>query len=70
MAKFTFNQTDLKKLQRKMEGSIKDSIKSDLQHRYFDVECPKCKHTFKALPGKNTYPKCKCSVNLNLDLNF
>lgn len=70
MAKLTFNQNDLKKFQRKMETEVRNSIKSDLQCRYFDVECPKCKHTFKALPGKNICPKCKCSVNLNIDLNF
>lgn len=55
---------------KKVMKNIKNQIQSNLKNQNFEVECPKCNHTFKTSPGKTSCPKCAEVFDFELKLNL
>lgn len=54
----------------KIMKDILGQTKSDCLKEDYDVECPHCGKTFKAVAGKNVCPNCDSEVLLNLEFDF
>lgn len=54
-------KSDMKRLEKEIINQAKKQISS----KGIEIDCPKCKHPFKALPGENICPKCGASIDLD-----
>lgn len=60
-------ESDLRRLERDLERSIKRQAKSAIEHDGVDVPCPQCGDMMRVASGKKKCPSCGCVTNFSFD---
>lgn len=64
------NSSDMMRLQRDLERSIKDQAVKEIHTRKYTVTCPNCGATLQKRPGRSYCQYCHETINLKLDIDF
>lgn len=65
-----FSKSDMKRLSRDLENTMRSNIEQQVNSRCYRVECPHCHSYVSTTPGKSICPFCRKEIDLKLNISY